>query len=167
MHQSHSNRREPQHRQNGLVLKLPPVALGIIVAALMWVASFATPKIDFFLPARCLWSIALALAGAVPCLSGVVSFQRAKTTISPVKPESTLSLIVSGIYKYTRNPIYVGFVVVLFGWAAFLSNLAAVALLPAFVVYINLYQIRPEERVLTSLFPHEYPAYRAKVRRWI
>ena len=84
-----------------------------------------------------------------------------------MKPDSTSSLVISGIYKYTRNPMYLGFVLVLLGWAAFLSNLAALALLPAFVLYINRFQIIPEEHVLTSLFPDAYPAYRARVRRWI
>jgi protein-S-isoprenylcysteine O-methyltransferase Ste14 len=123
--------------------------------------------IRLLLPAKFLSSVSLALIGAVTCLSGVVSFHRAKTTVNPMKPHSTSSLIVSGIYKYTRNPMYLGFVLVLLGWAAFLSNLAALALVPAFIVYINRFQIRPEERVLASLFPHEYPAYRAKVRRWV
>lgn len=167
MNQSHLKPAERQQRQNGLALKLPPGALVVIVAALMWVASSATPTFDFFLPAKFLLSVSLALIGAVTCLSGVVSFRRAKTTVNPMKPNSTSSLIVSGIYKYTRNPMYLGFLLVLLGWAAFLSNLAALALLPAFVVYINRFQIRPEECVLASLFPHDYPAYRAKVRRWI
>jgi protein-S-isoprenylcysteine O-methyltransferase Ste14 len=133
----------------------------------MWIASAATPKFDFFLPAKLPSAVSLALIGAVICLSGVVSFRRAKTTVNPMKPDSTSSLVVSGIYKYTRNPMYLGFVLVLLGWAAFLSNLAALALLPVFVAYISRFQIRPEERVLASLFPHEYPAYRAKVRRWV
>jgi protein-S-isoprenylcysteine O-methyltransferase Ste14 len=167
LNQSYSKRPERQQWQNGLALKLPPVPLVVIVAALMWVASSLTPTFDFFLPAKSLWAVGLALIGAVICLSGVVSFGRAKTTVNPMKPDSTSSLIVSGVYKYTRNPMYLGFVLVLLGWAAFLSNLAALALLPAFVVYIDQFQIRPEERVLGSLFPHEYPAYRARVRRWI
>jgi protein-S-isoprenylcysteine O-methyltransferase Ste14 len=96
-----------------------------------------------------------------------VSFRRVKTTVNPTKPDATSSLVVSGIYKYTRNPMYVGFVLVLLGWAAFLSNLAALALVPVFIVYKNRFQIQPEERVLSSLFPHEYPTYRAKVRRWV
>jgi len=164
LNQNHLN--EPQQR-NGLALKLPPLALVVIVAALMWVASSATPTFDFFLPAKFLLSVSLALIGSVTCLSGVVSFRRAKTTVNPMNVNSTSSLVVSGIYKYTRNPMYLGFVLVLLGWAAFLSNLAAFVLLPAFVLYISRFQIRPEERVLASLFPDEYPAYRDQVRRWV
>ena len=158
---------ERQQRQAGLALKLPPLALVVIVAALMWVASSVTPAFDIFLPAKSFWSLTLALMGAVICLSAIVSFQRARTTINPMKPNSASSLVVSGIYKYTRNPMYLGLVLILVGWAAFLSNLVALALLPVFVVYIDRFQIRPEERVLASLFPDQYPGYRAKVRRWI
>jgi protein-S-isoprenylcysteine O-methyltransferase Ste14 len=84
-----------------------------------------------------------------------------------MKPDSTSSLVVSGIYKYTRNPMYLGFLLLLLGWAIFLSNLASFALLPAFVVYMNHFQIRPEERALGCLFAHEYQPYLARVRRWI
>jgi protein-S-isoprenylcysteine O-methyltransferase Ste14 len=167
LNRSHSNRPEPAHQQNGLKLKVPPGALVVIVAALMWISSSAAPALDFFVPAKSLWTVALALVGAVICLSGVVSFRRAKTTVNPMKPDSASALVVSGIYRYTRNPMYLGFLLVLLGWAAFLSNLAALAFLPAFVVYINRFQIEPEERVLASIFPHEYPSFRSKVRRWI
>jgi len=93
--------------------------------------------------------------------------QMRETTVNPMRPDSTSSLVVSGIYKYTRNPMYLGFLLVLVGWAIFLSNLAAFALLPAFVVYMNHFQIGPEERALGSLFAQEYQAYHARVRRWI
>ncbi|MGH9631658.1 MAG: methyltransferase family protein, partial [Bryobacteraceae bacterium] len=112
MNQSHLERPERQQRQNGLALRLPPVAVLVIVAALMWIASSATPAFAFFLPGKSLFSVGLALIGAVTCLSGVVSFRRAKTTVNPMKPNSTSSLVVSGIYKYTRNPMYLGFVLV-------------------------------------------------------
>jgi protein-S-isoprenylcysteine O-methyltransferase Ste14 len=155
------------NQQNRLALKLPPLALVVIVAVLMWIGSAVTPKFDFHLRAKYLWSIGLALIGAAICLAGVISFRRAKTTVNPMKPDSTSSLVASGIYKHTRNPMYVGFALVLLGWVAFLSNLAALAFVPAFILYIDRFQIRPEEDVLASLFPHEYPTYRTKVRRWI
>jgi phospholipid methyltransferase len=103
----------------------------------MWGASYRTPKLDFSLPAKSFSSASMVLLGVVTCLSGVVSFRRAKTTVNPTKPDATSSLVVSGIYKHTRNPMYVGFVLVLLGWAAFLSNLAALTLVPVFIVYIR------------------------------
>jgi protein-S-isoprenylcysteine O-methyltransferase Ste14 len=164
LNQGHLNRPE---RESGLALKVPPLALVAIVAALMWIASLAAPIFDFLVPGKVFLSMSLALIGAVTCVAGIVSFRRAKTTVNPTKPNSTSALVISGVYKYTRNPMYLGFALVLLGWAVFLSNLAGLALLPAFFVYMNRFQIEPEERVLASLFPHEYPAYLAKVRRWI
>jgi protein-S-isoprenylcysteine O-methyltransferase Ste14 len=92
-----------------LELKAPPVALGGIAAALMWCAASATPALNFRFPASFLSPVSLALLGAAICLSGVVSFRRARTTVNPMRPDSTSSLVVSGIYKYTRNPMYLGF----------------------------------------------------------
>ena len=153
--------------QSGLGLKVPPAAQGVIAAALMWFASSAAPAFDFMFPAKSVSSVGLALIGALTCTAGVASFRRAKTTVNPMKPDSTSSLVVSGIYRYTRNPMYLGFLLILLGWAAFLSNVLALALLPAFILYMNRFQISPEERVLASLFAHDYAEYRARVRRWL
>jgi protein-S-isoprenylcysteine O-methyltransferase Ste14 len=148
-------------------LKLPPVAFSLIVAALMWCVSWAAPSFEFTFPAYLPSSVALALVGAAICLSAVVSFRRAKTTVNPMRPGSASALVVSGIYKFTRNPMYLGFLVILLGWAAFLSNALALALIPGFVIYMNRFQIGPEERALASLFANKYSAYTARVRRWI
>jgi protein-S-isoprenylcysteine O-methyltransferase Ste14 len=158
--------KQPQ-RLNGLELRVPPLAVVVAVGALMWVAARAIPAMDFVLPGKLLWAVNLGVIGAVTCAAGIVSFRRARTTVNPLKPDRASSLVVHGIYKYTRNPMYLGLLVVLVAWATFLSNLAALVLVPVYVVYMNRFQIRPEERVLASLFPRDYPAYRAKVRRWL
>ena len=133
----------------------------------MWLISSAVPALNFMVPARMLLTISLPLIGALIAVSGIISFRVAKTTVNPLKPEKASSLIISGPYKHTRNPMYVGIVFALLGWAVFLSNFAAFAGIPLFVVYMNRFQIEPEERALDQLFPHEFPAYRAKVRRWL
>ena len=142
-------------------------AIGAIAAALMWFASSAAPAFDFMFPAKSVSAVGLALIGALTCVAGIVAFRRAKTTVNPMKPDSTSSLVVSGVYRYTRNPMYLGFLMILLGWAAFLSNVLALLLLPAFVLYMNRFQISPEEHVLASLFAHDYAEYRARVRRWL
>jgi len=154
-------------RRGGLELRVVPVALVGIVAALMWCAASVTPALDLSFPANRLASATLALLGAAVCLSGIASFRRARTTVNPTRPGSASSLVVSGVYQYTRHPMYLGFLLLLLGWAAFLSNLAPFALLPVFVAYLNRFQIEPEERALGSLFAGEYQAYQARVRRWI
>lgn len=151
----------------GLELKVPPVALGAIAVALMWCVSAAAPAFDVLFPANSVWSASLALIGALTCLAGVVSFRRAKTTVNPMKPDSTTSLVDSGIYRYSRNPMYLGFLLILLGWAAFLSNVLALIVLPTFVAWMSRFQISPEERVLASLFANDFVEYRARVRRWL
>ena len=154
-------------RQTGLELKVPPVALAAIAAALMWCARSATPDFDFPFPSNLMFPVGLALLGALTCLAGVVAFRRANTTVNPMKPDTTSSLVVSGIYRYTRNPMYLGFLLLLMAWAAALSNVLPLASLLAFVLYMNRFQIVPEERMLASRFAQDYAEYRARVRRWL
>jgi protein-S-isoprenylcysteine O-methyltransferase Ste14 len=167
MNVSQSNRIVGARAAARLELRVPPVALGVLAAALMWSASSAAPALDFPFSAFCASSAILAMAGALTCLAGVVSFRRAKTTVNPMKPDSTSVLVGSGVYRYTRNPMYIGFVLILFGWAAFLSNVLALVAVPALVLYLNRFQVVPEERVLASRFADDYAAYRARVRRWL
>jgi protein-S-isoprenylcysteine O-methyltransferase Ste14 len=154
-------------RQIGLELKIPPVALAMIAAGLMWCARSAAPDFDFPFPSNLVFPVGLALLGALTCLAGVVAFRRAKTTVNPMKPDTTSSLVVSGIYRYTRNPMYLGFLLLLMAWAAALSNMLALVSLLAFVLYMNRFQIVPEERMLASRFAQDYAEYRTRVRRWL
>lgn len=154
-------------RQIGLELKVPPVALAAIAAGLMWCAASATPEFDFPFSSNLLFCVGVGLLGALTCLAGVVAFRQAETTVNPMKPDSTSSLVVSGIYTYTRNPMYLGFLLLLMAWAAALSNVLALISLLAFVLYMNRFQIVPEERMLASRFAQDYAEYRARVRRWL
>ena len=135
-----------------LELKIPPLAVGLIVGGLMWLAKRAAPALSFAFPGRQAVAIIVAIAGVTIIGIGIVSFSRAKTTVNPMKPDSASSLVVSGIYGRTRNPMYLGFFVILIGWAIFLSNALAFACLPLFILYMNRFQIEPEERALASLF---------------
>jgi protein-S-isoprenylcysteine O-methyltransferase Ste14 len=137
------------------------------MAALMWLATWAVPTFGFELPARTLFSVSVVVAGAVIGVLGIASFIRAKTTINPMKPDLSSSLVVSGIYRFTRNPMYLAFLLGLLGWAIFLSNALAFFLLPAFIVYMNRFQIEPEEKALARLFGEQFVAYRSRVRRWL
>lgn len=151
----------------GLELKAPPAAVTGIAAVLMWAVSVAAPAADFANVTSPALPAGLAGAGAFICLAGIAAFRRAGTTVNPMKPNSTAALVISGIYNRTRNPMYLGFLLILAGWALFLSNGLALLFLPAFVLYLDRFQIRAEERVLGALFGHHYSAYRANVRRWL
>jgi protein-S-isoprenylcysteine O-methyltransferase Ste14 len=150
-----------------LELKIPPVPLVLIMTALMWLASWAMPAFEFEFPARDFLSVSVAVAGFIISGFGIVSFRRARTTVNPMKPDSTSSLVMSGIYRLTRNPMYLGFLLVLLGWATFLSNALAFLFLPVFIFYMNRFQIEPEEKALRSLFGQQFVAYTSQVRRWL
>jgi len=109
----------------------------------------------------------LLAAGVAVALGGVVSFRRARTTVNPLKPETTAALVVSGVYSFTRHPMYLGMVSVLLAWAVFLASPWSLAGPVLFALYITRFQIVPEERVLSGLFGESFAAYTRQVRRWL
>jgi len=151
---------------NALELKVPPLALVFLFGAVMWLAS-AYSAFALSLPWRATFALIVFIVGFAIVLAGVVAFRRAKTTVNPLTPEATTAMVISGIYRFTRNPMYLGFLLVLAGWAMYLSNLLALALLPLFVWYMNRFQIVPEERVLSAKFPDAFTVYKRSVRRWL
>ena len=154
-------------RQSALELKVPPLAVGLFVAALMWLVSWELPVFWFLVPARKALMVGLAAAGGFLSILGVNSFWRVRTTVNPMNPALTSALVVSGVYAVTRNPMYLGFLLLLAGWAISLSNAGAFLLLPFFVFYMNHFQIEPEERALALKFGQQFLAYKSRVRRWL
>ena len=152
-------------RQHVLELKIPPGVLVVITGALMWLASTATPAAALVIPGRSLVTAILMLTGVNISGLGFAAFRRARTTVNQMKPGTAAVLVDWGIYRLTRNPMYLGFLVVLLGWAVCLANLVAFLLLPAFVFYMNRFQIAPEERALTARFGESFVTYQTLVRR--
>jgi protein-S-isoprenylcysteine O-methyltransferase Ste14 len=133
----------------------------------MWLVSSLVAPLEMPFGLRVGVALALALVGLGFSVAGVASFRRARTTINPTKPSTASSLVSGGVYRITRNPMYLGLLLVLLGWAVSLSNPLALLLVPVFVLYINRFQINPEERALSSLFGREYAAYKKRVCRWL
>jgi protein-S-isoprenylcysteine O-methyltransferase Ste14 len=150
-----------------LELKVPPPLVALCVALMMWLTSRVVGPIAVPHALRVSVALAFAVVGLGFDLSGLLSFLRAKTTINPIKPDTTSSLVITGIYSVTRNPMYVGLLLVLLAWATFLGNGVAYLLAPLFVLYINRFQIAPEERVLFAKFGAEFSEYKARVRPWL
>ena len=150
-----------------LELKVPPPAVALVIAVLMWLLSLLAPALAFTIPARLLIAIILAIAGVATAVAGVTTFARAKTTVNPTAPQKSSLLVSWGIYSITRNPMYLGLLLELTAWTIFLSNPLPFLLLPAYMIYINRFQIAPEERALASLFGRDFAAYQSRVRRWI
>jgi protein-S-isoprenylcysteine O-methyltransferase Ste14 len=149
-----------------LELKVPPVAVGVLTAGAM-AAAARWPQLEFTLPWRTPLALAIALAGVAVAAAGVVAFRRRRTTVDPRTPERASAIVEDGVYRISRNPMYVGMFAVLIGWALILSSWAGVAMLPAFVIYMNRFQILPEERALSDRFGDAYLDYTRRVRRWL
>ena len=152
---------------NALELKVPPLILVLLLALAMWFTAMQFPALAITLPWRHGLAITISGVGILILLSGVYVFQKAKTTLNPTKPAAASSVVASGIYRVSRNPMYVGFLLALTGWATWLSHPLPFLLLPIFVVYMNHFQISPEERALSAKFGDEYDKYKQGVRRWL
>jgi protein-S-isoprenylcysteine O-methyltransferase Ste14 len=150
-----------------LELKIPPPVVALLVAVAMWGISLSAPFVVVTTAIRVSVAITIALAGFGIAISGALAFRRVRTTVSPLKPETTTSLVTAGVYRFTRNPMYVGVALILLAWAVFLSSPLALLGPLVFILYMGRFQIVPEERVLSAMFGAAYSAYRAKVRRWM
>lgn len=148
--------------------RIPPVAVAALFGVLMWLAAYYLPGV-LALPIE--WRAGLALAvllvGAFICLAGVVSFRQASTTVNPLQPETASALVSSGIYRYTRNPMYLGFATALLAWSILLGSPVSVLGVLGFVLFMNRFQIRSEERALANLFGSDFEQYCRTVRRWL
>jgi len=150
---------------DALELRMPPPLVMLIFATAMY-------ALDLFLPNsqasfHIAFAIILLMIGASFALSGIYSFRKVNTTVHPSKPERASSLVTSGVYKATRNPMYLGLFCVLVGWAIILGNVYTFIVPFIFASYINRFQIIPEERALGRVFGDAFTAYKQKVRRWI
>ena len=150
-----------------LELKIPPVGVLLVMGAASWAAGrvdVARWIVEMPLVAS---AIALGAVGCVIAFSGVLSFRQSKTTVDPINPDKASTLVTSGIFRLTRNPMYLGMQFVLLGWSLFLGGLLPLIMALAFIPYMTRFQIVPEERVMRTLFGEEYERYCQRVRRWM
>lgn len=152
---------------SALELKVPPLALVVVLAAAMWLGARLVPSLSFAFPGRTGAVVVLAAAGVLVVLAGAFAFRRARTTVDPRQPTKSAALVSGGVYRVSRNPMYVGFVLLLAAWGVHLANLLALAALPAFVAYVTRFQIVPEERALRAKFGRAFDEYARSVRRWL
>jgi protein-S-isoprenylcysteine O-methyltransferase Ste14 len=149
-----------------LELKIPPPIVGLLVAVAMWKIASVCPSLDIPVLIREVTAGAIILVAAVIALPGFAALIRARTTFNSMKPRATSSLVTGGIYRFTRNPMYVSLMLMLVAWAIFLSCAWALVGPVVFVLYINRFQIKPEERALAAMFGTAYDEYKGRVRRW-
>jgi protein-S-isoprenylcysteine O-methyltransferase Ste14 len=150
-----------------LELKVPPDVVWVLVAGLMWLVSLRTPRLDVASPVRVGIAVALTIVGVWLVVSARMSLSKANTTWRPMTPGQATALVDTGVYRVSRNPVYLGMLFVMLGLAVALSSPAALALSAVFVLYIDRFQVEPEERALSAVLGREYLDYQARVRRWL
>ena len=149
------------------MLKIPPPVIGLLLAATMWLLSSYLPVYRFEFPWQNLVATLVLIGGLSIDFSALWCFIKAKTTINPLQPQQTSKVVTTGIYRYSRNPMYLGMLIILTATALYLGALTAFLLLPVFVWIITLNQIIPEERILQKKFGQPYVNYLVSVRRWL
>ncbi len=150
-----------------LKLKVPPPLVTAIFAAAIGLVARYLPNVALPILLRIISSIITVAMALVLFVLAHREFHAAQTTINPFQPQQASALITDGIFRYSRNPIYLAFLLLLIGWALFLANLWALLLCPPFVLYLNHFQIQEEERALESHFGERYLDYKSRVRRWL
>jgi len=107
------------------------------------------------------------LIGIGVLVSAVASFRKQKTTVNPLDIEKASSLVISGVFKYSRNPMYLGMVFILLSIALKFNLIGGIILTLLFAIFITRFQIIPEEVVMEKLFKEEFDSYKKKTRRWL
>jgi protein-S-isoprenylcysteine O-methyltransferase Ste14 len=147
--------------------RIPPPVVGALIAAAMWGVSALGPQLPINSGPKHVTVVLLVVAGVAFDLLGIVAFLGSRTTVNPLKPERASVLVTGGVYRITRNPMYVGIGLLLLAWSVHLSALLPFVGLLIFVLYISRFQIEPEERALKEIFGDQYVTYAERVRRWL
>lgn|SRR5690625_272215 len=150
-----------------MTLRIPPPLVVLVAALLIWIIARYFPVPLLVIPAISIIAGVIAACGIAVVLLGVAAFRQSQTTLDPLHPEDASSLVTRGVYQYTRNPMYLGFALVLLAWALYLSAWLGLLIVGVYVAYMNRFQIKPEEKALESRFGQEFLQYKKAVRRWL
>ena len=145
--------------------KIPPPLVTLAFGFLINYTKNIFPKIE--ISNEIIFGSAMIIIGFIIILSAINLFKKYQTTITPLNPSNATKLITGGIYKFSRNPMYLGLLLVLSGISIILNPIGGLFLIPLFILYLNLFQIIPEENVMVDLFKDEFLEYKENVRRWI
>lgn len=150
-----------------LKTRIPPPIYLLLAALAMWLLDRYVPVMQLFAAPWHKLGLVLMGGAVLADLWSLGLFFRARTTPNPMRPDKTQQLVVSGLYRYTRNPMYLGMLAMLAGWWIYLASLTPIVLLPVFVWVITVQQIQPEEQMLAKKFGQVYRDYQQSVRRWL
>ena len=145
--------------------KFPPPLVALTFGFLINYTKNIFPKIE--IKNKIIFGSSMIISGLIIILFAIILFKKYQTTITPLNPFNATKLMTDGIYKFSRNPMYLGLLLMLVGISTILNPIGGFFLIPLFVLYLNLFQIIPEENAMADLFKDEFLDYKKKVRRWI
>ena len=146
-------------------IKIPPPILVIILTSLVY---FSSTKFELIhLPYRQSVSVIILIIGLIVIISPVIDFIKSKTTVNPVKFKNVNTLVTTGIYRYSRNPMYLGMILIIISTTVYYLNFVSVFSPLIFYIWINKFQISREEIFLEDKFGNEYLKYKSETRTWI
>lgn len=148
-------------------LKVPPPVVVLIGLGLLYLGDRQLPSFSLAFPGQISLAIVLLASGLAIGCHALFRFIMAKTTFNPTTPDKVNVLVTNGLYRLSRNPMYVADVLLLLSLAAYYGTLTVAAVVPLFIWYLTEFQIKPEEDHLKSKFGKDYLSYKARVRRWI
>lgn len=151
---------------SSIKIKIPPPIVTLVFAFLMFLIAYSV-KLNVPIFGKAILLSFGGLVSALLLLPALIQFYRSKTTVNPLKPETAKFLVVSGVYKYSRNPMYLGMATLLLTWGLYLGNPLNLILFFAYILYMNRFQIMYEEVALQKIFGEDFSNYKNKVRRWI
>lgn len=147
--------------------KIPPPVIALVFGLLIWAMNQFVPI--YILPLENLVYIGYVfiLFGLFLDILSFINFVKNKTTVNPMKPQNASTLVIGGFYRFSRNPMYLGLLNILFGLTLLLGDISGLLMLPLLVMTMNTLQIIPEEEALEGIFGDDYLKYKNSVRRWI
>ena len=148
-------------------IRIPPPLQTTFWGGVMWGANCASPNTSLELNGLKNIGSIFAAIGIIILFISIGAFIKARTTVNPINPEKASELVTGGLYRISRNPMYLGMLFLLIGWGFMLANPISIIGIIGFVIVMNIIQIKPEERALEILFGDSYLNYKNKVRRWI
>lgn len=158
---------DPTRGTSRTEIRVPPLALAVACALLMAALAHMVPELRRDFRGRVVLAALVMLLGVAVALLGVREFHRARTTSNPLRPSAATTLVDTGLYGWSRNPMYLGFATALAGWALLLAHPLALPVVPGFVLLMNRYQVEREEQALRALFGTAFDEYCTRVGRWL
>ncbi|MEM7193965.1 MAG: isoprenylcysteine carboxylmethyltransferase family protein [Pseudomonadota bacterium] len=150
-----------------LDLRIPPPLVALAAALAIWGIYRVFPPFSVSFMPDPIVALPIAVLGVTIDVLALYRFWRLRTTVNPLAPEGTSALVTDGVYRLSRNPMYLGLFFLLLAWCIHLGDARGFAVLLMFVLYLNRFQIVPEENVMAEKFGDRYSEYRATTRRWI